>query len=319
MVLCLDEEKKIYLTTRMYAVRIKILLITLLLLTSASILYLVVSSSGQFRPGPVFRLSEPPDSVILYQKNDTIRLVKSSSGWKVHNKPADPTRITMLLATLQQSAARRSAARSQSDSINRVLDSAGVQVEAFTDDKRLLSFCVTGNERNMKTFIRQDNGVPVEVIIPGYRVHVAAIFMLPATEWLDRRLFNFNWRNFKSLTAEFPGSPEDNFEVSLNGRFFSVKGLPTDTARLNNYLDEISLLQADAFLPAYELPDSLAREVPLSRIQVYTVSGDTLSLAVYQAGERLLGVSGHLPISVLSGSKAQVLTRRRNWFKENQR
>lgn len=318
MAVFLGKKKKIYLTTSMYAAKNKILLVIFMLLTGASAIYLMRSSSERFIPGPAFEFSELPDSIILFQKDDTVKLFKSSSGWQVNNKPADAGRINLLLATLQQSVARRRAARSQADSINQVLDLAGVQVETYATKKQLLSFRVTGNERTMKTFIRKGDELPVEVTIPGYRVYVAAIFHLPSIEWLDRRLFNFNWRNFKSLTAEFPGSASDNFEVSFNGRFFSVKDMPTDTSRLNTYLDEISLLEADAFLPAYELPDSLVRTVPLSRIQVHTVSGDTFTLSVYQSGTRLVGLSNHLPLSVFSGSKAQVLTRRRSWFKENQ-
>lgn len=303
----------------MYAGRIKILVITLVLLIAASIFYLIFSAPDQIRSVPVFTLTEMPDSIVLYQRDDTVRLFKSSTGWKVNNKPADADRITLLMATLQQSVARRKVARNLSDSIKRLLDNEGVQVDLFAEGKRPLSFRVTGNERNMKTFIIRNDEIPVEVTIPGYRVYVAAVFLLPETEWLDRRIFNFNWRNFKSLTAEFPGSPADDFEVGFNGRFFAVKDLPTDTARLNSYLDEISLLEADGFFKQENLPDSLTSALPFSRIRVYTVSGDTLSLTLYRDGSRVLGVSGHLPLSAFSGGKVQLLARRRSWFKENQR
>ncbi len=303
----------------MHAGRIKILTITLMLLVAASVFYLIFSASDEVRPGPVFTLNDIPDSVFLYQRDDTVRLIKSSAGWKVNGKPADTDRITLLIATLQQSVVRRKVARNQSDSVNRVLDSTGARVEVFAEGRRLLSFQVTGNERSLKTFVRRNDEIPLEVTIPGYRVYAGAVFLLPETEWLDRRIFNFNWRNFKSLTAEFPGSPADDFEVGFNGRFFSVNDLPTDTARLNTYLDEISLLEADGFFAEEKLPDSLTNAVPISRISVHTVSGDSLSLTVYRAGARMLGVSNHLPLSVFSGGKVQLLTRRRNWFKENQR
>lgn len=299
----------------MYARKIKLLSVSLFALITASVLYYIFSSSGQFKSRLLFPFRELPDSVLLYQGNASVRLVKSTSGWMVNNRPADADRITLLLATLQQSVARRRVAHNQLDSINRLLDELGVRVEVFSNGERLFSFRVAGNEHNMKTFVRPDEEETVEVTIPGYRVYVAAIFTLPETEWLDRRIFNFNWRNFESLTAEFPGNPSDNFNVVYNGRFFTVKDLPTDTARLNSYLDEISLMKADAFLPARHLPDSLASASPLSRIRVYSVSGDTLSLDVYRAGDKILGVSRHLPVSVLSESKVQVLTRKRNWFR----
>ncbi|MCX7636533.1 MAG: DUF4340 domain-containing protein [Cyclobacteriaceae bacterium] len=299
----------------MYTRRIKFLTASLIVLIAASALYYVFSSSGQFKSRLLFPFRELPDSVLLYQGNTALHLVKASTGWMVNNQPADADRINLLLATLQQSVARRRVAQSQLDSINRLLDESGVRVEVFSNGKQLFSFRVTGNERSMKTFIRPDEEETVEVTIPGYRVYVAAIFSLPETEWLDRRIFNFNWRNFESLSAEFPNNPSDNFNVVYNGRFFSVRDLPTDTARLNSYLDEISLMEADAFLPVHHLPDSLASASPLSRIRVYSVSRDTLSLDVYRAGDKMLGVSRHLPVSVLSASKVQVLTRKRNWFR----
>lgn len=300
----------------MYARRIRILLITLLLLSVLSIAYLIIPSR-QFRPGPLFSFKESPDSIIIIQGDNVVRLVETSGSWKINNRPADADRVALLLATMQQSVARRGAARSDMDSINRMLDNSGARVEAFAGNRRLLSFRVGGDERSMKTYIRKEDDEPVEVSIPGYRVYVAAIFLLPELDWLDRRIFNFNWRNFKSLTAEFPDNPADNFEVTFNGRFFSVKDLPTDSARLNTYLDEISLLEADGFLPYQHVPDSLDDVEPISRIQVQVASGDTLWLDIYQTDAQVLGATRHLPLAFFSNRKIQLFTRRRGWFKES--
>ncbi len=299
-----------------YAKQIRLSLGTLALLITATVLYAVFRQTGGAKPGPLFSFSQIPDSILLYQVHDTVKLMRSAAGWTVNGMPADETRITLLLAAMEQSVVRRPAAQNQADSLARILEKAGVRVEVYGGASKPVAFRITGNESRMKTFVQRQAGEVVEVTIPGYRVFVAGIFLLPETEWINRRIFNFNWRNFQSLSAEFPGHPADSFTVAFNGKFFSIPGMPTDTARLNTYLDEISLLEADGFLPSHQLPDTLASAGCAGIIKITTVSGRELSLQLFPAGNRLLGITGYLPAAWFSGNKTTLLTRRRTWFRQ---
>ena len=128
--------------------------------------------------------------------------------------------------------------------------------------------------------------VPELVTLPGYRVDVSAIFRQTTNDWRDKRIFNFNWQNFKSLRATFP-SPEDNFVIqSVNGAF-SVEGMPTDTARMNEYLDAVSLLQADRILSPDRARDSVMQQTPARvNIVVEDLAGRQYPLEIWPNPEQ---------------------------------
>lgn len=296
-----------------YVKQIRWLLFSLLVLVVASIWYAATTRWERRGPEPLFNFTQMPDSIWLSHHKGMIRLVHTPAGWRVNGLPANNNRVAVLLAALQQSVSRRPVARKQADSLSRMLALEGAEVQVFAEKKPVV-FRVGGHEGSMKTFVEKNNQQVVEVTIPGYRVFVAGIFLLPETEWIDPRIFNFNWRNFRSLSARFFDNPADSFTVTFNGRYFALQETATDTARLNTYLDEISLLEADRFYPFRTLPDSLANSALMGEISVSLVSGSTLSLRLFRVDNRLLGVSNHLPVAVFAGKKVTLLNRRRNWF-----
>ncbi len=297
-----------------YRSRIKVLWISLSVWIAASVLYAGLSRSRYAPPKPLYQPKHMPDSIVLRQPDDTLKLVRGSYGWTVNGMPADADRVTLLLATLQQSVVRRPAARNQVDSLNQVFHHASVRVEIFDGSRQPFAFHITGNERQLNSVVLREPGRIFELTIPGYRVYIAGLFFLPEAEWIDRRIFNFNWRNFKSLSVASFLQPADSFTIAFNGRFFAVNDMPTDTARLNTYLDEISLLEADGFLQVHHLPDSLRSAPSVGAITAATVSGDTWSLELYRAGNRLLGITGRLPVAWFNLDKETLLTRRKVWF-----
>jgi hypothetical protein len=301
----------------MYRPRILFLIISLVVLILASLSYRLVSSSARYEPRRLFDSYTPPDRITLLRGADTVLLVKTSRGWEVNDYPADADRVAVLLAALEQCVMRRPVSRSETDSINHLIDTGGVRVQVFAGSRMLLAFSVAGNDTRTRTYIRKaDDRQPHEAVIPGYRVFVAAIFELKPADWLDKRLFNFNWQNFIALNASFPGAEEDDFTVSMQRGNFQVDGLPTDTARLHDYLDGISLLEADGFLTDLPASDTSLQISPRVIIQVRTVSGQTYQLRLYhdQSAGMYRAITAHLPVALLSEKKAETLLRRKKWF-----
>ncbi|HYC87502.1 MAG TPA: hypothetical protein VEB86_19850, partial [Chryseosolibacter sp.] len=89
--------------------------------------------------------------------------------------------------------------------------------------------------------------------------YVSGIFELDAGGFRDKYVFSFRWQNFKGLSARFPEQPAGNFDVVLDAgkNFFTIAGMTkVDTAKLNEFLTDVSLLTVDRFAQPQELPDT---------------------------------------------------------------
>jgi hypothetical protein len=258
------------------------------------------------------------DRVTLISQKDTIEVAFDGARWKVNSKPADPDMIQVLMATLAQAEPRKPAAKMERDSIARAITQQGVRVTLNAGPQTLLSFFAGGNRQKTQAyFMRTDETIPYAVIIPGYRVYVSGIFEAEETDWLHRRIFDFNWRNFKSLNAGFP-NPADDFEVSFDGKIFSITGLKTDTARLNTFLDQVSLLEASRLVMSKTLRDSLASVQPALRLQVATLAGEVIPLFLFvrPGSDTAYGLTASESVAVFDRQKVSSLVQGRSWFEQ---
>ncbi len=129
-------------------------------------------------------------------------------------------------------------------------------------------------------------------------VYAAGIFELVEYGWKDRYVFNFNWRNFKSLKASFPYTPKNDFEVAMGESYFEILGMTAvDTTKLNDFLDAISLVEVDQYVNPEEVIgyDSLLAANPLMKVEVSDISGKTYSdsyVALFAGKLNVRGRSG---------------------------
>jgi hypothetical protein len=145
------------------------------------------------------------DQVVIESPSGKVELKYGSSKWLVNEKyEADRNLIDVLFATLQQAEPKRPVAASLKDSLVNVVKHEGVKVSLMSDDKSVKVFFVGGNASKTQTYFLLDGtDDPYLMTIPGYRVYVSGIFELAENGWRDKRIFNFRWENFKSLTASF--------------------------------------------------------------------------------------------------------------------
>ncbi|MCK6617612.1 MAG: hypothetical protein L6Q51_08195 [Cyclobacteriaceae bacterium] len=256
------------------------------------------------------------DRIELKGKSDTIELAFDGVRWKVNGKPADADMVQVLMATLAQAEPRRPMPKLLRDSTAAALAEKGVRVSVFAGTQPVLTFFAGGNQQKTEAiFLKQGEAIPYSVIIPGYRVYVSGIFEVGETGWLNRRIFNFNWRNFKSLNVIFP-STGDSFEVSYDGTMFSIPGIKTDTAKLNTFLDQVSLLEADQLVNNEPLRDSLASVQPAVTLQAATLAGEVFLLSVYTkpGTGTAYGLTEAAPVAVFDQRKVNPLVQRKAWF-----
>ncbi|MBN8578441.1 MAG: DUF4340 domain-containing protein [Cytophagales bacterium] len=241
--------------------------------------------------------------------------------WQVNNAfAADGQMIKILFATLMQTEPRREVALTMRDSISRQLTTTGQQVLLYEGDQLVKQFWVGGNTAKTETYFQTPDGIPYLVQVPGYRLYIASVFELDALAWRDKWLFNFNWQNFRTLTTRFPAKPQNNFTISMQQNYFGIEGLPqADTAKVNSYLDAVSLVQANRFVQPTEIRylDSLLQAGPEEIITITDLANRNYSLEIYPVtggnNTCLARLNGEA-ILVLTQSNRDAITRTRSYF-----
>lgn len=271
----------------------------------------------QFQPQDVASI----DRVVLTGPQGTVDLVVQGARWRVNDAlTADPNLVDVLFATLQQAEARRPVAVRMRKPIGRHLDSAGTRVELFSGDQQVMSFLAGGNATRTEAYFREPGSdIPYVMVIPGYRVYVSGIFELPASGWRDRYVFSLNWMNFNALEVSFPDDPAADFSVVRQGNAAVIPGLAeADTTRLNDFMDDISLLTANEFVEAD--PDSIRSLEDLMRVRVKDVAGRSYLLELYSRDGNtspVFGIVDSTAVGVFDRSKIEPIVRKKSWFRSN--
>lgn len=255
------------------------------------------------------------DSVVLTSSAGEVVVNFNGTRWRINGRyPADRNMVDVLFATLQQAAPRRPAALKLRDSVRNDLIQHGVKVKLFSAGTLANSFIAGGNEQKTQAyFMDDDDDIPYIMTIPGYRVYVSGILELDESGWRDKYIFGFNWRNFSTLDATFTNA-QDNFRISMNDGVVSVEGLPAaDTTRLNDFLDDISLLTADRFISVSG--DSLRSVTPVAQFVVTDIGKRQHTLAIYSpqagAGEVTGLMNDSIPVSFDRKKVGRILHPRR--------
>ena len=117
-----------------------------------------------------------------------------------------------------------------------------------------------------------------------------------------------------------PRDPSQNFEVSFKDQFFGISGISVvDTTKLNDYLDAVSLLNADQFIkPGFsDLYDSLLRTPASFRIEVKDIADKTYSLDIFPPVKNDPFVVGRLDESqsvLFNRNNILPIARKKNFF-----
>jgi hypothetical protein len=254
-------------------------------------------------------------------QGEPVELQFASGKWRVNNTfDADQQMIKILFATLLQTEPRREVAASIQDSISNHIKSTGRQIALYDGENLVKQFWVGGNDRKTETYFQLQDDAPYVVQIPGYRLYIASVFELPANEWRDKWIFNFNWQNFKSLTATFPTQPKEDFTIAMQQTFFGITDMPAaDTAKLNTYLDAVSLVQANRFVAENEFSefDSLIAGGSEFTLQIEDIANRKYILEVYPVMEKntqLLARLNRETLLLLSSANREAISRKRSYF-----
>jgi hypothetical protein len=303
------------------------LIVSLLLLIAATVVVsLLMNRPEKTVDKTIFKVADLKsiDQVTLESHGKKTELKFNGTKWKVNDQHnADRNLVDVLFATLQQAEPKRPVASSLRDSISASLEKTGVKVSLFDHGKMVKTFFAGGNRKKTEAYFKEEgNGAPYVMIIPGYRVYTSGVFELDENGWRDKRIFDFNWQNFKSLQASFPAEPSQNFKTSFANRSVTIEGISSvDTTRLNNYLDAVSLLMADAFINKDDLKtyDSVLARGPSVIIDITDVADRHYKLAVFPPAKdkSVPGVMGEDQYVVFKGRRISELFRKKDYFRKH--
>lgn len=303
----------------------RLFILLLALLSATSVVYWLGRSEEQFAVDKMifkdFDLNSI-NEISLVSNKASVVLKYNGSRWRVNDQyPADPAMIDVLFATLQQAEPKRPLASSMQDSVATSLRRNGVKVSMFSSGEVQKTFIAGGNEsKNQAFFLDSDEDEVYIMTIPGYRVYVSGIFELAENGWRDKFVFGFNWRNFQSLEVSFSQKPSDDFAVAMENNYFSVQGLTqVDTTKLNDFLDDISLLTVEDYMVPNELPDSLAKVGPFVTILVKDIARKEYRLQLYppiDKSSQFIGLINGSQWAIFQQGLISNLVRSRSFFEK---
>ena len=266
---------------------VRLLVLLLILVSSTSAFYFFKSPDGRLEVDKnkfsVEHLSKI-DKVILESPGGIIELKYNGTSWKVNDRyEADQQLITVLFATLEQAEPKRPVAADENSSVVNQIANEGVKVNLLEGSELKKTFISGGNSEKTVTYFYEPGDKPYVMTIPGYRIYVASILELDENGWKDKRVFNFNWRNFKSMNVTFPANSKEDFAIGQRDGFFNVIGMETDTTRLNDFLDDVSLLVGDQIISTGKFPryDSLLTSTPSLSIVITDIANRNYQLKLF--------------------------------------
>jgi hypothetical protein len=226
-------------------------LLVLLCATGGTYFLLNTESKPEINPA-LFKVEDLKsiDHILLETKTKKTALSYNGTRWLVNDDhPADPRMIELIFATLLQAEPKRPVPSAKKDSLRSVIEQKGVKVSLISKGEIQKTFYAGGNISKTQSYFLEPASKEIYVMaIPGYRVYVSGIFEMPERGFRDKYVFNINWKNFRNLKAEFPEHPRENFTLSLKKNVVAIDGIEkADTAKLNTFLDQVSLLTIDQY------------------------------------------------------------------------
>jgi hypothetical protein len=263
------------------------------LLVSLSVMILAIALVYIFNPfntqssvdKTIFQIPdlEKIDRVVLQSSHEKTELKFNGTKWLVNGFDADPQLIKVLFATLKQTEAKRKAAAHQQDSLQEKFLKDGTNVSCFEGDKLIKKFWSWGDVQKSETYFGLSGEAPYLVVIPGYRVFIASVFALKQNDWRNKRLFNFNWQNIKSLEVNFSADQKQNFKASFSNGIFGIEGIKTDTTKLDVFMDALFELRAEKILTAEQIKkyDSLLMQNIAEHISITDIGNQKYELSIF--------------------------------------
>lgn len=307
---------------------IKLIVVLVALIVSTVLAYFFTRPADKIKVDrTIFAYEDPAgiNQVVFEKANHSDTLQFDGAFWRVNNTyDADPQRVSVIFAILKQERVRRKVAKQQEDSLQQAFEENGVHVTFYENGSAVKDFYVLGDDASKMTYMAERPDEQAYIVeIPGYRSYLAGIYELDVNGWRNPRIFDFNWANLKGVDVLYPQS-EKGFKVGFDQSFYQVHGLAeTDSSRLTDFLDDVSLLYANDFLDTKEV-EKYKNQVsvePQAVISVYDVGDKAYTLEVYETlpnNREIIGRKDSSDYVIFDVSRIRKVLRPKSFFKKKE-
>ncbi len=258
------------------------LIIVIVLLAIAVLLIVRNTSSTLNRELKNFAITDTASVSKIFmsdKKNNKILLIKKPDGkWQVNEKyPANTDIVNNLLYTMHNIAVSSPVPMSMRNSVISRMAVLAVKVEIYSNvyrinlfdkihlfrhEKLIKTFYVGDNTRdNMGTYMLiEGSDEPFVTYIPSFRGFLSTRFVPNENVWRDYTIFNYQLKDIKSVSIEFPQFPDSSFVIDrANDLKYSLtplsssfqppaSSLPYDTIKLLQFLSSFQKLRFEALI-----------------------------------------------------------------------
>ncbi|MBL6448642.1 DUF4340 domain-containing protein [Fulvivirga sp. 29W222] len=304
---------------------IKLILVLIVLILSAISAYFITRPADKLKVSrDIFSYEDPSsiDKVVFTDVSGEHQLTFEGSQWKIGREyKADPQRVSVLFAILKQMRVRRKVSKQQEETIEQKFKEAGTRVAFYEGDQIVHSFYVWGDKDSGLTYLtRDEKGQAYIVEIPGYRSFLAGIYQLDKNGWRDPLVFTINWSNLSSVQVVYPDKEDLGFSVKYADRFYAIPEIQeTDTTKLTDFLDNVSLLFVNDFLSKDEEKEysEIINTGPQALFKIEDVGRNVYTLEVYgmlPGGKEVVGRIDSADYAVFDAEKVKKIMRPKSFF-----
>ncbi len=294
------------------------LLTVLLLVLVAAVLIITKSSQSTMGDEGDFSISDTSTVTKIFladKKNNTVLLVKQANGqWLLNNQyNASAYSINVFLKTAMSVEVKSPVAKEAHSNIVKLLATSSTKVEIyqtayrvdlwgkiqwFPYEKLTRVYYVGGaTQDNMGTFMLMDGSeTPYIVYIPGFNGYLSTRYSPLEMDWRDHMVYNYKYKDIKSIKLEFPETPEQSFVATkTSNRDFQILALAGpggnysvavpvyDTLKIMEFFSAFQNIRFEAIIDpeGSAFKDSISKAVPFHVLTIETTDGKTSVLKTF--------------------------------------
>jgi len=247
--------------------------------------------------------------IFLADKNNNKTLMeKEKPGKWIINKKYDGNNdvISILLKTLSNISVRMPVPKTAHNNVISRMSAIAVKVEIyktayrinilgiikfFRYDKLVKVFYVGDNTKdNIGTYmLMEGSDLPFITYIPGFRGFLSTRFVPDENVWRSQVIFNYNFRDIKTVSIDFPDTPDSSFIIDKIGHmqyklYHSNKEIPVyDTIKLVKFLSSFNNIKYESLLNDMEKhkKDSIIHSKPYHILKLTDMNNKTTVIKTF--------------------------------------
>lgn len=297
--------------------KIYLLVISVLVILAAVISYMR-SEEAPLGDGSDFKVQDTALITKFFladKKNNTVLLERGESGKWTLNKEytASAYAINTFLKTVMDVEVKSPVSKEAHENMVKLLATTGTKVEIyqrayridlfgkikwFPYEKRVKTYYVgMATQDNLGTFMLMEGSeVPYITYIPGFNGYLTTRYSPFEMDWRDHQVYNYKYRDIRSVTLLFPETPEKAFKAVKTGQktFDLFAGLKPygpldarvpvyDTLKLMDLFSGFQDIRFESLIMDMEpqKKDSLLKATPFHILTLETTDGKVRTLKTF--------------------------------------